>query len=160
MDKWTTGPQLSLPIEQCRDTIMPTSPARAALPSSCEPSRTEHHRLFVPLATDPFLWFCSGRKKWELRKKGRQYTPKQVRPGRDVELRRGYADRDTALWGEIIDVIEADSVEAFFRSVPWSAVLPESGSLDEAISDARRILNIAEGEATPVLGFKVALAGR
>jgi hypothetical protein len=115
-------------------------------------------RLFVPLATDPFLWFCSGRKKWELRKRGRQYTTDHVRPGRDVELRRGYTDSENALWGEIIDVFEADSIEAFFRTVSWTLVLPESGSLSEAISDARRILNVPDGESVPVLGFKVALA--
>ena len=112
----------------------------------------------MPLATDPFLWFCSGRKKWELRKRGRQYTTDHVRPGRDVELRRGYTDGETALWGEIIDVLEADSIEAFFRTVSWASVLPESGSLSEAIGDARRILNIPDGESVPVLGFKVALA--
>lgn len=154
-----TGSQLSLPMQPWQDIIMPTLPMLPAPHSLNARSRTEHDRLFVPLAADPFLWFRSGRKKWELRKKGRQYTVEHVRPGRDVELRRGYTDRDTALWGEIIDVFEADSVEAFFRTVPWSAVLPESCSLDEAISDAHRILNIAEGETTPVLGFKVALAG-
>lgn len=157
MGKSMAGSQLTLPMNPWQDIIMRTSPVLPAPPSSGERLRTGH-RLFVPLATEPFRWFCSGRKKWELRKKGRQYTPKHVRPGRDVELRRGYTDRDTALWGEIIDVIEADSVEAFFLSVPWHTVLPECNSLGEAILNAYRILNIADGKATPVLGFKVALA--
>ena len=112
----------------------------------------------MPLSSAPFEWFCSGRKQWELRKRGRQYTRAHVRRGRDVELRRGYSDRDTALWGEIIDVIEAPSLEAFFVEVPWHAVLPESGSLEEAIAAARRILNLAPDEDAPVLGFKVELA--
>jgi len=81
-----------------------------------------------------------------------------VRRGRDVELRRGYSDRTCALWGEIVDVLEADSIEAFFNSVPWGSVLPESRSLEEAIVDARRILNVEPGEQAPVLGFKVELS--
>lgn len=137
---------------------MPTLQRQTDLDSSPTRARKSTDRLFVPLATDPFLWFCSGRKKWELRKRGRQYTTDHVRPGRDVELRRGYTDGETALWGEIIDVLEADSIEAFFRTVSWTSVLPESKSLSEAISDARRILNIPDGESVPVLGFKVALA--
>lgn len=122
------------------------------------PSRKQGDRLFVPLSTDPFQWFCSGRKKWELRKKGRQYTTEHVRLGRCVELRRGYADRKNALWGEIIGVLEADSIESFFDKVPWRIVLPECASRAEAISDARRILNIIDGETVPVLGFEVELS--
>jgi ASC-1-like (ASCH) protein len=83
-----------------------------------------------------------------------------VRPGRGVELRRGYSDREAALWGEIVDVVEADSIENFFKLVHWLSVLPESGSLDEAIREARRILNIASDEEAPVLGFKVELTSR
>ncbi|WP_033919613.1 hypothetical protein [Sphingomonas sp. 37zxx] len=137
---------------------MLTSPMQTVPDSSCASARKSVDRLFVPLATDPFMWFCSGRKKWELRKKGRQYTTDHVRTGRYVELRRGYTDSESALWGEIVDVLEADSIEAFFSTVAWRSVLPESGSLSEAICEARKILNIPEGETVPVLGFKVALA--
>lgn len=136
---------------------MPTSVAPKDLSQSNEPSKLSSDRLFVPLSSDPFAWFSSGKKTWELRKRGRQYTCSHVRRGRDVELRRGYTDAESALWGEIIDVIEADSIEAFFKCVHWHAVLPESGSLDEAIADACRILNIGKGEDAPVLGFKVEL---
>ncbi len=121
------------------------------------PSKRSSDRLFVPLSSDPFAWFRSGKKTWELRKRGRQYTCSNVWRGRDVELRRGYTNAESALWGEIIDVIEADSIEAFFKCVHWQTVLPESSSLDAAIADARRILNINDDEDTPVLGFKVEL---
>src|ERR1700722_9355871 len=67
-------------------------------------------RLFVPLSTDPFNWFVLGKKKWELRRRGRQYTRHHVRVGPSVEFRRGYRGRD-ALWGEIVAGIEADSIE-------------------------------------------------
>src|SRR5258708_2524794 len=71
-------------------------------------------RLFVPLADQPFAWFRSGHKKWELRRFGRQYTLKHVRVGRRVELRRGYRGPDV-LWGEILDVVEANGVDDFFN---------------------------------------------
>ncbi len=146
-------------------------PANRDLPTT-QMSRTDHgrrpsrrlspptlDRLFVPLASAPFAWFQSGKKRWELRRHGRQYTSDHVCPGRAVELRRGYSDPDQALWGIVADVHKAGSLEAFFRRVPRREVLPEAGSYAQAFADACRILGIVDAAATPVLGFQVALAG-
>lgn len=151
--------QMSLPIDGLRDITMPTCPITPETKGLSGHLRAVPDRLFVPLAADPFRWFCSGRKNWELRKLGRQYTPVHVRLGRGVELRRGYSDRDAALWGQIIAVVQANSIQAFFAEVPWSSVLPESVSLDDAIAEACRILNITDASGTPVLGFRVRVDG-
>jgi ASC-1-like (ASCH) protein len=109
-------------------------------------------RLFVPLADEPFNWFVSGQKKWELRRLGRQYTPKHVRVGRRVELRRGYRGPD-ALWGEILNVVEAQSIEDFFNKVPFEEVIPIASSRDDAIKIA---INILRADShTPLLGFAI-----
>lgn len=109
-------------------------------------------RLFVPLADQPFAWFRSGQKKWELRRFGRQYTPKHVRVGRRVELRRGYRGPD-ALWGDILDVVEANGVDDFFNKVHFKEVIPVADSREQAIKIAIDILKI--DPKTPLLGFAV-----
>lgn len=109
-------------------------------------------RLFVPLAEEPFNWFCSGEKKWELRRFGRQYTPKHVRKGRRVELRRGYRGPE-ALWGEILDVIQANGMDDFFNQVPFEEVIPVATSREQAIKIATDILRV--DLKTPLLGFAV-----
>jgi ASC-1-like (ASCH) protein len=109
-------------------------------------------RLFVPLAHQPFRWFQSGEKKWELRRFGRQYTPKHVRVGRRVELRKGYKGPD-ALWGKILDVIQAKNVDDFFNKVPFKDVIPIASSREDAVKIATNILNVDPD--TPLLGFAV-----
>jgi hypothetical protein len=109
-------------------------------------------RLFVPLAHQPFRWFQSGEKKWELRRFGRQYTPKYVRVGRRVELRKGYRGPD-ALWGKILDVIQAKNVDDFFNKVPFKDVIPVADTREDAVKIAIHILNVDSD--TPLLGFAV-----
>lgn len=113
-------------------------------------------RLFVPLANDPFIWFVSGKKKWELRREGRAYTPKHLRTGRRVELRRGYSDAKRALWGAIVETFAAPSLYDFFERVPYQEVIPEARSLEEAIERARVILRV-NANSDAVIGFRVAL---
>jgi ASC-1-like (ASCH) protein len=114
--------------------------------------RAKLDRLFVPLATDPFNWFVVGKKKWELRRRGRQYTRHHVRVGRSVEFRRGYRGREV-LWGEIVAVIEADNIEEFFRKVPFREVIPTASSVEEAIAISSGILKVEAN--TPLLGFAI-----
>jgi ASC-1-like (ASCH) protein len=109
-------------------------------------------RLFVPLADQPFAWFRSGKKKWELRRLGRQYTPKHVRVGRRVELRRGYKGPDV-LWGEILEVILANGLEDFLSKVCFKKVVPVAESREDAVEIATKILNVEP--KTPLLGFSV-----
>lgn len=114
-------------------------------------------RLFVPLATEPYHWFLSGAKRWELRRKGRQYTGRHVRIGRRVELRRGYSSAKDALWGVIDDIAEAESIRAFFKRVPFSEVIPFALSEEEAASMAASILGIDPDASQGVIGFRVSL---
>jgi ASC-1-like (ASCH) protein len=109
-------------------------------------------RVFVPLASAPFWWFASGLKRWELRRRGRQYTQKYLVPGRRVELRRGYADKNVALWGQIAEVREADSLSNFFDAVDFKEVIPEATSREEAERTAAQILGATD---SPVIGFRV-----
>jgi ASC-1-like (ASCH) protein len=108
--------------------------------------------LFVPLADQPFAWFRSGRKRWELRRFGRQYTPKHVRVGRRVELRRGYKGPEV-LWGEIVEVIQANGIEDFFSKVYFKEVVPVAESREDAVEIATKILNVEAD--TRLLGFAV-----
>jgi uncharacterized protein YqfB (UPF0267 family) len=109
-------------------------------------------RLFVPLATDPFNWFAYGPKRWELRRLGGQFTPRHVRVGRTVELRRGYRI-DESLWGKITDVVEAENVEDFFDKVPYWEVIPIAETRHDAVGIATKILQATSG--TRLLGFAV-----
>jgi ASC-1-like (ASCH) protein len=109
-------------------------------------------RVFVPLADAPFRWFVSGRKRWELRRLGRQYTQKQLVPGRRVELRRGYNDKIAALWGRIAEVRVADNLSKFFDKVEFTQVIPEATTRADAVRIAAEIIGDA---SVPVIGFRI-----
>jgi hypothetical protein len=111
-------------------------------------------RLFVPLASEPFRWFASGRKHWELRRLGRQYTPRHLLPGRRVELRRGYLDKVSALWGTLAAIHEAPSIASFFDAIDFREVIPEATDREDAVRIATQILGPRE---SPVIGFRVAV---
>jgi ASC-1-like (ASCH) protein len=93
----------------------------------------------VPLATEPFRWFESGKKKWELRKYGKQYTEKNIFSGREVELRRGYNTTDS-LWGRLGEVLVVDSLEDLFLKVDFEKIIPVAASHEEAIKRCLEIL--------------------
>lgn len=146
---WHLSPHAQKILKSGVEEIAPSTTGRRS------PDDPTFDRLFVPLASEPFDWFSSGKKRWELRKLGRQYTAKHVRIGRCVELRRGYSSKDT-LWGEIVGVVQADNVEDFFSKVPFYEVIPTATSLVEAIAKARAILNVDTD--TQMLGFAVNVA--
>jgi len=120
-------------------------------------NKSSPDRLFVPLATAPFEWFQSGHKRWELRRYGRQYTEKHVRPGRSVELRRGYSDATNALWGTVVRTVKAESLQQLFQQVPFDSVIPPAHNQAEAISMCASILRISESEPVNLLAFEVTL---
>lgn len=156
--KVTSSKQLDfdLPPAQQRYATLKSEAAEIASFTTGHPSSigsAKSDRLFVPLAAQPFEWFIRGLKKWELRRHGRQYTRRHVRIGREVEFRRGYKGPD-ALWGVIVDVVEADSITAFFRKVSFHEVIPVANSIDEAVKISTDILRVPA--ETPVLGFAVA----
>ena len=114
-------------------------------------------RLFVPLASAPFDWFRSGRKRWELRRYGRQYTTRNIMPGRTVELRRGYGSQTDVLWGTVTQTVTAGSLSEFFDRVPYELVIPTAKDKSEAVSIATSILRLAPEQSTALLGFEVTL---
>lgn len=114
-------------------------------------------RLFVPLANEPFQWFADGRKRWELRRYGRQYTERHVRIGRRVELRRGYSTEES-LWGVITQTLRATSVPDLFGKLDYKTIVPTAKSEAEAIEIANKILGISDDSQTPVFAFRVDIA--
>jgi hypothetical protein len=112
-------------------------------------------RLFVPLSSEPFNWFKSEKKRWELRRYGNKYTEKNIIPGRKVELRRGYSDPNQAIWGIIGRVIISNNLDEFFGIVNFSDVIPIVNSRIEAINLSMHILKIPLSESHKVIGFEV-----
>ncbi|WP_026618788.1 hypothetical protein [Ensifer sp. WSM1721] len=110
-----------------------------------------HKRLFVALASEPFRWFESGEKLWELRRFGRQFNDARVCVGREVELRRGYSTKDS-IWGEVNTVVVAESIAEFFKKVPFSEVIPIAESLSDAVEIAQQIIGHDDQK---VIGFRV-----
>lgn len=115
-------------------------------------------RLFVPLAADPYSWFANGSKRWELRQSRGPWTTAHVRERRRVELRHGYRDPSSALWGTIAEVRVWDSIDACFASLPFDTVIPPAISREAAIRQASDILAM-EPRAGAVIGFRVELDG-
>lgn len=113
-------------------------------------------RLFVPLSTEPYRWFESGQKTWELRLLRRQFNLVAVRVGRRVELRRGYSTGES-LWGEITAVRTDTELEWLFRQVPFRQVIPTAKSRAEAIWESRRILGTLTHHPTRYIAFRVKL---
>lgn len=118
-------------------------------------ARTERTRLFVPLAKDPFDWFQSGKKEWEIRFWGRQYTDRHVYIGRRVELRRGYSDPDASIWGFIADVKVAESLCELFNEVDFARAIPSAKSEFEAITICANILRVDVKHLTKVIAFRI-----
>ena len=87
----------------------------------------------------------------------RQFTPDHIRVGRPVELRLGYARPERSLWGQVVDVITADSLTEFFDRVDWRQVLPDSTDRADAERSAREILRLEANDPRQVIGFRVDL---
>jgi ASC-1-like (ASCH) protein len=109
----------------------------------------------VPLSTEPFEWFKSGQKQWELRKYGRQFTEKHVFTGRFVELRKGYST-DQALWGTIDEVFTFDDLNSVFSRIDYRKIIPTVGSKEDAIKRTKDLLDISTTDSK-YISFKVDL---
>lgn len=51
-------------------------------------------RLFVPLKSEPFEWFRSGKKEWELRGISTRFNPDTVRKGPQGRAEEGVQRRE------------------------------------------------------------------
>lgn len=108
-------------------------------------------RLFVPLSTDPYRWFESGEKRYELRRSKGSYARSALPAGRPVELRRGYSTPDSIL-GQIGRVVSAETIEGIYEQVRYSEITPIATSKKNAVAIAKSILGPKPG---PFVAFEV-----
>ena len=111
------------------------------------------HRLFVPLKSSPFAAFLDGSKTWELRKRHPRWTRTHVFVGRRVELRCGYRV-GKSLWGQIVAVDDASSVDQMFARIGYKPFVPRAASSAQALRIAEETMGSAD---QPVIAFQVAL---
>lgn len=111
------------------------------------------NRLLVPLASEPFDWFASHRKRWELRRACGAYRPDRLACGRAVELRLGYSTPNK-LDASIGGVVTADTISDVLDRVPWALVIPSATSREEAVDRATSILGPKPG---PFVAFECIL---
>ncbi len=117
-------------------------------------------RLFVPLSSEPYTWFESGKKEWELRRYGRQYTDNNIKVGRLVELRQGYSNPENALWGIIVDSKICDTLSDVFGSINYKKILPTAENQEKANESAADILNLGKHTDSKFIAFKVKIVSQ
>lgn len=114
-------------------------------------NRHGHHRLFVPLSAEPFDWFDSGSKHWEVRHDRGTFQLSRLTSGRRVELRRGYTG--DSLWGTLTETAQAANAVELFALVCYEAVVPIARSQAEAIAFVEALL----GDNQKLVAFHVEL---
>lgn len=110
-------------------------------------------RLFVPLRRAPYVAFAGGAKTWEVRLLQRQWNERNVRVGRQIELRLGYSV-GRSQWGQVADVRVAGSLSELFDLIDYQAVAPSAANRNEAVETAARTLGAADRK---VIAFRIAL---
>lgn len=105
-------------------------------------------RFFLPLCTAPYEDFKYRGKSWEVRALARQYTPKNLIEGREIELRKGYSGE--SLWG-VIGEHRTGSLEDIFAEIPLEEIEPQAASVVGAIAENRALL----GEQGAYIAFEV-----
>lgn len=106
------------------------------------------NRFFLPLCTAPYEDFKYRGKSWEVRALARQYTPKNLVEGREIELRKGYSGE--SLWGTIGEH-RTGSLEDIFAGIPLEKSEPRAASVDEAIAENTSLL----GEHEAYIAFEI-----
>ncbi len=105
-------------------------------------------RFFLPLCTAPYEDFKYRGKSWEVRALARQYTPKHLIEGREIELRKGYSGE--SLWGTI-GGHRIGSLEDIFAGISLEAIEPQAASVDGAIAENIGLL----GKQEAYIAFEV-----
>ncbi len=95
--------------------------------------------LFVPLKGIHYDAFANGKKTFELRRYGRQWTEKNIYFGRNVTISYGYG-KQCRLHGFIDGPFVFDNVELAFKKHHWSRILPFAGSLEKALDQAYKFV--------------------
>lgn len=83
-------------------------------------------RLFVPLSGEPFQWFSSGKKEWEVRRNKGAFRADRLTRGRRVELRMGYTGE--SLWGTLAETVIATNTAQLFDRISYKAAVPTATS--------------------------------
>ena len=111
-------------------------------------------RLFIPLCTDPFNWFESGEKEWELRKKSKQFNPDSIEIGSYVELRRGYVAKNGVSWGRVIDCKTFSSLKDVFASIPYQRIV-RADNEEKAVDYVCTLLEIMPDTQVELVAIKI-----
>lgn len=114
-------------------------------------------RLFVPLNSEPWNWFRRGDKTVEIRGVSPRFNQSTVKPGRLVELRKGYSG--PSIWGRLENVSTAASAAALFNHIEPGHVVP-GASRTEAVKYVEELLPgygsyIAFSVSTPITAKRV-----
>lgn len=112
-------------------------------------------RLFVPLAREPYDWFASGAKKFEVRRNHGPFSVGRLPVGRRAELRRGYQKTSSVLWGTITSTTVAPSIELLYRAIPAAEAIPTGQSLQELVAYTRSLLG--DGYPQGVVAIQICL---
>ena len=115
--------------------------------TSCPTAR----RLFVPLSAEPFEWFASRNKQWEVRRNKGAFRADHLIEGRRVELRRGYTG--ASLWGTLTDAILASNAADLFMEISYKVTVPTAPSQSDAIAFVEKLL----GTGAKLVAFRVDL---
>lgn len=111
-------------------------------------------RLFIPLCSDPFNWFESGEKEWELRKKLKQFNPNNIEIGSYVELRRGYVAKNGVSWGRVIDCKTFSSLKDVFASIPYQKIV-RADNAEQAVDYVCNLLGISPDTQVDLVAIKI-----
>ncbi len=111
-------------------------------------------RLFIPLYSDPFKWFETGEKEWELRKRSKRFNPNNFAIGSYVELRRGYVAKNGVCWGRIVDYKEFSSIRDVFLSIPYQKII-NADNLEQATNYVCSILNTSLDSQEDLIAIKI-----
>ena len=111
-------------------------------------------RLFIPLCSDPFNWFLSGEKEWELRKQSGQFNPDRIEIGSYAELRRGYSAKNGICWGKVTDCKSFTSLKDVFSVIPYQKIIKAS-SLTDAKDYTCGLLGISYDSQVDLVAIKI-----
>ncbi len=111
-------------------------------------------RLFIPLCTEPFNWFVSGEKEWELRRRSSKYNKDQIIIGDTVELRRGYVARNGVCWGKVTDCREYSSLKEVFSEIPYQKII-RAGSLAEATDYVTNLMGLSYDGRADLIAIRI-----
>lgn len=119
--------------------------------------RHKQNRLFVPLNKNAYQWFLKHNKTWEVRNCKGAFTENNVYIGKSVELRRGYADKQSSLWGKVVDIRRFFSVQQLFSKIDYKLIIPIVNSKTAAIEYSKRFLKIEEDGKADIIAIKIKL---